>query len=54
MINSDTNELYLLNGFPIWVKTEQHIWQVLKYIQWIFHNFEASIGHGINRDLIDM
>lgn len=50
VINENTNELYLLNGFPVWNKSEHHIWQVLKYIHWIFYYFEASISHAIDQE----
>ncbi|CAG9769008.1 unnamed protein product [Ceutorhynchus assimilis] len=50
VINPETNEVNLLGGFPAWNKNEQHLWQVLKYIQWIFANIEASVSHGINKE----
>lgn len=52
VINGNTNELNLNDGFPQWNKGEQHIWQILKYIHWIFHNLNASIVHGINKEAI--
>lgn len=54
VINSETNELSLLGGFPTWHKNEQHLWQVLKYVQWIFANIEASMSHGINKEASEL
>lgn len=54
MIHEDTNELNLNDAFPVWNKSEQHIWQVLKYIHWIFYNFQSSIAHGVNKSAIDL
>lgn len=50
VINPENNELNLLGAFPVWQKSEQHIWQVLKYIQWIFVNIDASIKHSVNKE----
>lgn len=54
MIDENTNELNLNDAFPVWNKSEQHIWQILKYIHWIFYNFKSSITHGINKAAIDL
>lgn len=54
MIDENTNELNLNDGFPVWNKGEHHIWQILKYIQWIFYHFNSSLAHGINKSAIDM
>lgn len=54
VIDPGTNEMNLLGGFPTWSKNEQHLWQVLKYIQWVFANIEASIPHSINKEACDM
>nr|XP_022901797.1 protein crossbronx homolog [Onthophagus taurus] len=52
VIHNSTNELHLLDGFPIWDKREHHIWQVLKYIHWIFYNFNSSLAHAINKEAV--
>ncbi|RZC31983.1 crossbronx -like, partial [Asbolus verrucosus] len=54
VIHPDTNEVHLLNAFPTWNKTDQHIWQILKYIHWIFYNPAASINHTINKEAADL
>lgn len=54
VINPETNELNLLGAFPTWNKNEQHLWQVLKYIQWIFINVEASLKHSINKEASEL
>ncbi|KAL1513845.1 hypothetical protein ABEB36_003193 [Hypothenemus hampei] len=54
VINSETNELNLHGAFPTWHKNEQHIWQVLKYVQWIFCNIEATVSHGIDKEACEM
>lgn len=54
VINPETNEVNLLGGFPSWHKNEQHLWQVLKYLQWIFANLEASVPHGINNEACEL
>ncbi|KAF5281264.1 hypothetical protein FQA39_LY05150 [Lamprigera yunnana] len=54
VINVHNNELNLLNAFPMWVKGEQHIWQIIKYIFWIFYNFDASISHSVHKEAADL
>ncbi|CAH2008222.1 unnamed protein product [Acanthoscelides obtectus] len=54
VIEAQSRELYLLKAFPKWNKAEQHLWQVLKYIQWIFYNVECSIEHTINEEAAEM
>ncbi|ENN79512.1 protein crossbronx homolog [Dendroctonus ponderosae] len=54
VINPETNELNLSGAFPTWNKNEQHLWQVLKYIQWIFINVEASLKHSINKEASEL
>lgn len=54
VIAADTNELNLTNAFPTWNKAEQHLWQVLKFIQWIFYNVEASIEYSVNPEAADL
>ncbi|XP_045472082.1 protein crossbronx homolog [Harmonia axyridis] len=49
-VNIATNELNLSTAFTKWVKTDNHIWQVLKYVQWIFHNVEGSLPHAVNEE----
>lgn len=54
VINPENNELNLLGAFPVWQKNEQHIWQVLKYIQWIFVNIDASVKHSVNKEASEL
>lgn len=54
MISNETKEMNLKGGFPEWKKGEQHIWQILKYICWIFENISSSIEHGINEEAVNM
>ncbi|XP_018577169.1 protein crossbronx homolog [Anoplophora glabripennis] len=54
VIDSTNNELNLLHAFPKWNKNDQHIWQVLKYIQWIFYNTNASIAHAANHEAAEI
>jgi len=48
------NVLYLLGGFPKWTKTDQKIWQVLKYIHWIFTNVISSAQHAVNSEALNL
>lgn len=43
-----------LHAFPKWNKNDQHIWQVLKYIQWIFYNTNASIAHAVYHEAVEI
>lgn len=54
MIDEQTKEVNLLNAFPTWSKGEQHIWQILKYLHWIFYNVNSSIAHAINEDIANL
>lgn len=54
VINASSSELNLLKGFPVWIKGEQHIWQVIKYISWVFYNVEASVAHAVNTEAADL
>lgn len=36
-----TGNLYLLNGFEKWNCDDNHIWQILKYIQFCFENVNS-------------
>lgn len=54
VIHPESNELNLLGAFPTWRKEEQHIWQVLKYIQWIFQHIEDSTRHSINEQATEL
>ncbi|CAG9825100.1 unnamed protein product [Phaedon cochleariae] len=54
VINSKTGELNLLGAFPEWNKSEQHLWQVLKYVQWIFYEIESCIDHAVNSEAAEM
>lgn len=54
VIDSRSNELNLLHAFPKWNKNDQHLWQVLKYIQWVFYNTNASIAHAVNQEAAEM
>ncbi|KAJ8954430.1 hypothetical protein NQ318_011106 [Aromia moschata] len=50
VIDLVTNKLSLSSAFPKWHKSDQHLWQVLKYIQWIFDNMNASLAHAVNKE----
>lgn len=54
VIDKETNELNLLGGFPTWNKSEQHIWQVLKYIHWVFQSLSASLPHAVNHEAANL
>ncbi|CAH0556928.1 unnamed protein product [Brassicogethes aeneus] len=54
VINPETNELNLSNAFPTWSKNDQHIWQVLKFVQWIFENCDSCQTHTINSEAMDL
>ncbi|KAJ8920777.1 hypothetical protein NQ315_004918 [Exocentrus adspersus] len=54
VIDPISNELSLASAFPKWDKNEQHLWQVLKYIQWIFYNMEASVAHAVNQEAAEL
>ncbi|GLV38832.1 pendolino [Carabus blaptoides fortunei] len=50
VIDGSSGELNLKAGFPEWKKGEHHIWQILKYINWIFDNLSGSIEHAVNEE----
>ncbi|KAB0797644.1 hypothetical protein PPYR_08637 [Photinus pyralis] len=54
VIHADNNQLDLSSGFPTWTRGEQHIWQVIKYVHWIFYNVENSIEHAVNREAANL
>lgn len=54
VINSETNEVNLSKAFPKWSKTTQHIWQVVKFIQWIFYDMDRSVDHAVNMEAAEM
>ncbi|XP_060517655.1 protein crossbronx homolog [Cylas formicarius] len=54
VINPETYELHLLEAFPAWNKSEQHLWQLLKYLYWVFSNVDASVSHGIDKVTSEM
>ncbi|XP_023019488.2 ubiquitin E2 variant domain-containing protein pendolino [Leptinotarsa decemlineata] len=54
VVDPQTKELYLLGAFPKWDKSEQHLWQVLKYLQWIFYKIELSLDHAVNMEAAKM
>lgn len=54
VIDPDTDELNLLEAFPTWNKGENRIWQVIKYIQWVFQNFNSALAHAVNKEASDM
>ncbi|XP_026469896.1 protein crossbronx homolog [Ctenocephalides felis] len=41
-INENTGVLDLSIGFSNWKFSDNHIWQLLKYIKWVFHNADAN------------
>lgn len=49
-VDAETNELNLEKAFTKWSKTDNHIWQVLKYIKWIFNNVEGSLSYSVNEE----
>ncbi|XP_044743108.1 protein crossbronx homolog isoform X1 [Chrysoperla carnea] len=54
LINNETGELNICGGFPEWRKGEEHIWQLLQYIVYIFLNLDHSVKHCINIEAKDM
>ncbi|XP_047544930.1 protein crossbronx homolog isoform X1 [Vanessa atalanta] len=58
-IDAVTGILSLSEVFPQWDRKQNHIWQILKYLHWIFHNLnmkvpannEASTLYKTNRKL---
>ncbi|CAG5021907.1 unnamed protein product [Parnassius apollo] len=56
-VNATTGVLSLNEVFPQWDKKQNHIWQILKYLHWIFNNLnlkspanlEASVAFKTNR-----
>lgn len=50
----EQNEVNLNLAFPVWNKGEQHIWQVLKYLHWIFYNVNSSVAHAVNQDIANL
>ncbi|XP_050308962.1 protein crossbronx homolog [Anthonomus grandis grandis] len=54
LIDPTSGQLNLLGGFRKWDKTKQHLWQVFKYIQWIFVHIEASAAHGAHPEALEL
>lgn len=58
-VDASTGVLNLNVVFPQWDRKQNHIWQILKYLHWIFHNLnmkvptnmEASVMYKTNRKL---
>ncbi|XP_028178819.1 protein crossbronx homolog [Ostrinia nubilalis] len=58
-VDANTGTLNLSEVFPQWDRKRNHIWQILKYLHWIFHNLnmkvpsniEASAAYKSNRKL---
>ncbi|KAL4706042.1 hypothetical protein ACJJTC_014264 [Scirpophaga incertulas] len=56
-VDPSTGILNLNEVFPQWDKKKNHLWQILKYLQWIFNNLnikvpsniEASVAHKTNK-----
>lgn len=41
-MNATSGELSLNEVFPQWDKKQNHIWQILKYLHWIFNNLNLK------------
>ncbi|CAH2066673.1 unnamed protein product, partial [Iphiclides podalirius] len=41
-VNATSGELILNEVFPQWDKKQNHIWQILKYLHWIFNNLHLK------------
>ncbi|CAG9826301.1 unnamed protein product [Diabrotica balteata] len=54
VIDADSGELNLLKAFPQWSKLEEHVWQVVKYIHWIFLDMDRSVEHAVNTEAAEM
>ncbi|XP_017776949.1 PREDICTED: protein crossbronx homolog [Nicrophorus vespilloides] len=54
LVDEKTKELILLGGFPVWSKSNQHIWQVLKYIHWILYNITSISTPAVNNEALDL
>lgn len=54
VIDGESNQLDLSSGFPTWTRAEQHIWQIVKYIHWIFYNIENSVAHAVNHEAANL
>ncbi|XP_041968328.1 protein crossbronx homolog isoform X2 [Aricia agestis] len=42
-IDANTGALELNEVFPHWDRKQNHIWQILKYVNWIFFNFNMKV-----------
>ncbi|KAK9888862.1 hypothetical protein WA026_001083 [Henosepilachna vigintioctopunctata] len=49
-IDPETNELNIRKVFPIWDKSENHIWQVVKFVVWVFKSVEGSLAYEANKE----
>lgn len=54
VVDANSMELNLLGGFPEWKKGESHIWQILKYVTWIFEALPKSIEHSVNEEAAEI
>ncbi|XP_067007580.2 AKT-interacting protein isoform X2 [Anabrus simplex] len=52
MIDKDSGELDLRNGFQEWRKNVNHIWQVLHYVRRAFYKFETKTP--VNEEALEM
>lgn len=42
-IDTTTGILSLSEVFPQWDRKQNHIWQILKYLHWIFNNLNIKV-----------
>lgn len=58
LICPHTGQLNLSDAFATWNHAEHHLWQLLKYIQFVFHHPVASINSTatkvLNQEAIDL
>lgn len=42
-VDANTGILNLSEVFPQWDRRKNHIWQILKYVYWIFQNLNMKV-----------
>lgn len=50
-VDANTGILNLSEVFPQWDRKQNHIWQILKYLHWIFHNLNMKVPANVEASI---
>ncbi|XP_059048912.1 protein crossbronx homolog [Achroia grisella] len=51
-VEPNTGILHLNEVFPQWDRKRNHVWQLLKYIYWIFHNLNIKVPANVEASVV--